>query len=223
MTTGRSTAGGPRAVLVFLAQQLVDDPDRSSCRDRRDPPRHQAVAARGPRRHGQGDRPAGPGGPVDPQRGARRRRQGRRRRHCRHRRLTDYRFSRWAGWPDRTGCAVRWSSSCGPTGWSGWRPAPGCRARPASSRCCGPARNGEVGWSAPGGWCLFVASRPARRPRPCGARCCAAPRCADADALWVHELIGTEVVELVRARLSGWSKPWSPIRPATCWCWRTER
>ena len=46
-----------------------------------------------------------------------------------------------------------------------------------------------------------------------------APPLEDPDALWVHDLIGSVVVDLRRHRARHRVRAWRPTRPATCWCW----
>ena len=63
--------------------------------------------------------------------------------------------------------------------------------------------------------------RPARRPRRCRARVLPGRGGADdgdADALWVHELIGGDGGRPRRPSMRGGSWRCRPTRPATCWC-----
>ena len=49
-----------------------------------------------------------------------------------------------------------------------------------------------------------------------------APPLEDPDALWIHDLIGSEVVDTTGPS-SGWWRASRPTRPVTCWCWPEVR
>ncbi len=145
--TARSGVRWRSAVLEYLAKSIVDDAGRRHDRRGRGPAgRHPALAARRPRRHGQGDRQAGPGGPGHPHRRPGRRGTRGHRGQRRHRRLAPVRCSRSAGSSRPTASGAKSSSNWSPTATSGWRRVgPGRRPRTAGVSRLAPVR-GDRRW-----------------------------------------------------------------------------
>ena len=206
----RSTGGTPKAVLTYLARSLAGEPDEVvvETEERR---RAGAPPQRGPRRHGPGHRPARPDGAGHPhpgQRGRGPRRDQDQRRH--HRRLTGATrltasrsphpdrarrggprrptCSTWAGSSSPTASRARWWWSCGATCRRASTPARCWRARAVPWSSPPPARTRAATSSTSRGWWTGTG------PSGCAAGCCGPLRSRSRRLLWVHELVGAEVV-----------------------------
>ena len=198
----------PSAVLEHLVALAGRRPRRRARSTSARAARCRASTVRvGPVRHGPGHRQAGPGGPGHPHGRAGRRRPRRHRRRGRVRRLSVPVRARRRRRPPARGRAGRQAPRPPRRG----RRRPDHRPRRARWR---PgtvlATDGGDRWSSPrrartrtAGSSPSRASTAARRPRRCAAPALRAEPLDDPDALWVHDLVGSDGRDRRRTSRSG--------------------